>query len=249
MPEVASGDLNGTIAIVTGGARGQGAAFVEELHRLGAKVVIADLLAAEGDALADRLGDRVVFVAHDVSDPESWERVVAETTGAFGGLTALVNNAGINRPRTLLETDAENWHDHLAVNQTGPFLGMKTAAAEMAAGGGGSIVNICSGSSLRGAPKFFAYSAAKWALRGMSRSAAHELAPLGIRVNAIFPGLIETEMLGASGFTDTDRALKLVPLRRLGSPADVAGAVAFLVGPASAYVTGAELVVDGGMFA
>ncbi|MBS1889216.1 MAG: glucose 1-dehydrogenase [Actinobacteria bacterium] len=243
------GDLSATVAIVTGAARGQGAEFARVMCERGASVLLTDLREDEGEASAAALGDRAAFVPHDVADPRAWTTVVAAAEERFGRLTALVNNAGINRPATLPETDDENWSLHLAINQSGPFYGMRAAAPAIERAGGGAIVNICSGSALHGSHRFFAYSATKWALRGMSRAAAVELAPRGIRVNAILPGLVETPMVSEVGFQADAATLAKIPLGRLATPADVARAVAFLVSSESAYLTGAELVVDGGMFA
>jgi 3alpha(or 20beta)-hydroxysteroid dehydrogenase len=243
------GDLTGTVAIVTGAARGQGAEFARVLCDRGASVLLTDVRDAEGEATAAALGERAAFRRHDVSDAGDWDAVVAAAEERFGSLTALVNNAGINRPGTLPETDDENWAAHLAVNQTGPFYGMRAAAPAIERAGGGAIVNICSGSALYGSHRFFAYSASKWALRGMSRSAAKELAPRGVRVNAVFPGLVETAMVTETGHVPDEATLARIPLGRIGMPADVAHTVAFLISPESAYLTGAEIVVDGGMFA
>jgi 3alpha(or 20beta)-hydroxysteroid dehydrogenase len=241
--------LAGTVAIVTGAARGQGAAFARTLVERGAEVMVADLRADEGEELAASLGAAAAFRRHDVSDPAAWEQLIAATEQRFGRVTALVNNAGINRPATLLETDDDNWDSHVAVNQSGPFYGMRAAAPAIERGGGGGIVNICSGSALHGSHRFFAYSASKWALRGMGRAAAVELAPRGIRVNTIFPGLVDTGMIADAGLEPDAATLARIPLGRLATAQDVANAVAYLLSAESVYVTGAELVVDGGMFA
>lgn len=243
------GDLSATVAIVTGAARGQGAEFARTMCERGASVLLTDLRREEGEATAAGIGERAAFAVHDVADPAAWEAVVAAAQERFGRVTALVNNAGVNRPATLPETDDENWNLHLAINQSGPFFGMRAVAPAIGRAGGGAIVNICSGSALHGSHRFFAYSASKWALRGMGRAAAVELAPLGIRVNSIFPGLVETPMVAEAGFEPDAETLARIPLGRLATPADVARAVAFLVSPESAYLTGAELIVDGGMFA
>ncbi|MGE0066283.1 MAG: SDR family NAD(P)-dependent oxidoreductase [Solirubrobacterales bacterium] len=241
--------MDGTVVIVTGGARGQGAAFARTLAERGAEVMLTDLLEAEGEEVASAIGDAAAFHRHDVSDATAWEEVVAATERRFGRITALVNNAGINRPATLLETDDANWASHLAVNQSGPFYGMRAVAPAIERAGGGAIVNICSGSALHGSHRYYAYSAAKWALRGMGRAAAVELAPRGIRVNSIFPGLVDTQMIRDAGFEDDPETLAKIPLGRLASTEDIANAVAYLLGPESTYMTGAEIVVDGGMFA
>ncbi|MBS1862086.1 MAG: SDR family oxidoreductase [Actinobacteria bacterium] len=243
------GDLSATVAIVTGAARGQGAEFARLMCERGAAVLLTDVLEEEGEEVAAALGERAAFVPHDVSDPAAWTAVVAQAEERFGKLTALVNNAGVNRRATLPETDEETWALHLAVNQSGPFYGMREAAPAIERAGGGAIVNICSGSALYGSHNFFAYSASKWALRGMTRAAAVELAPRGIRVNGIFPGLVETPMVEEVGIPTDATTLARIPLGRLATPLDVARAVAFLVSPEADYLTGIELLVDGGMFA
>lgn len=243
------GNLAGTVALVTGAARGQGAEFARILCERGASVLLTDVRDAEGEGMAEVLGERAAFLHHDVADAKAWDAAIGAAEERFGKLTALVNNAGINRPGTLPETDDENWDSHIAINQTGPFYGMRAAAPAIEHAGGGTIVNICSGSALYGSHRFFAYSASKWALRGMSRSAANELAPRGIRVNAIFPGLVETEMVTETGHVPDEATMARIPLGRMGVPADVAHIVAFLISPESGYLTGAEIVVDGGMFA
>lgn len=249
MGEGRVGDLTGTVAIVTGAARGQGAEFARVMCERGASVLLTDVREEEGAATAKALGERAAFRPQDVSDPAEWAAVVEMAERRFGKLTALVNNAGINRPATLPETDDDNWNQHLAINQSGPFYGMRTAAPAIERAGGGAIVNICSGSAFYGSHRFFAYSASKWALRGMSRSAANELGPRGIRVNAIFPGLVETAMVAETGHVPDAATLARIPMGRLGTPADVAACVAFLIGPEAGYLNGAEIVVDGGMFA
>lgn len=244
-----SADLHGTVAIVTGGARGQGASFASTLVKRGAQVMVTDVREQEGAALAKSLGQAAAFMVHDVSDAQAWDALVLATERRFGSLTALVNNAGVNWPATLLDTSQENWEGHIAVNQSGPFYGMRAVAPAIERAGGGAIVNICSGSALHGSHRFYAYSATKWALRGMSRAAAVDLAPRGIRVNAIFPGLVDTQMVRDAGFAEDPTTLAKIPIGRVASPGEVANVVAFLLGAESAYLTGAEIVVDGGMFA
>jgi 3alpha(or 20beta)-hydroxysteroid dehydrogenase len=242
-------ELIDSVVLVTGAARGQGAAFARTLHAQGAKVIITDVNEADGTELASELGDGAMFVALNVADPEAWDRTLRQGEQRFGKVTALVNNAGVTRPGTLLETDDATWQMHIAVNQTGPFYGMRAAAPVIERAGGGAIVNIASGAALYGSHKLYAYCASKWALRGMGRAAANDLAPRGIRVNTIFPGLIDTQMLEDAGIAgDQTAALARIPLGRIGVPQDIAEVVAFLVSPRSSYLTGAEIVVDGGMF-
>ena len=233
-----------TVVLVSGGARGQGAAEARLLVAEGAKVVIGDTREDAGRRLAAELGPAAVFVRHDVADEAEWTRAAAE---ALGGLHGLINNAGIFIPRTLLETDAALFEQHTRVNQFGCFLGMKAAVGAMERAGGGSIVNISSVAGLRGAAGAFAYSATKWALRGMTKSAAVELAPRRIRVNSVHPGPIDTEMLAARSAEENQRRVRQVPLKRMGTAEEVARLVLFLLSDDSAFITGAEMAIDGGV--
>ena len=234
------------VVLISGGARGQGAAEARLLVAEGAKVVIGDLREDAGRRLAAELGPAAVFVRHDVTDEAEWRRAVAAAE-ALGGLHGLVNNAGIFIPRTLLETDTALFEQHTRVNQFGCFLGMKAVVGAMERAGGGSIVNISSVAGLRGAPGAFAYSATKWALRGMTKAAAVELAPRRIRVNSVHPGPIDTEMLNVRSVEENERRVRQVPMKRLGTAEEVARLVLFLLSDDSAYITGAEMAIDGGV--
>lgn len=238
--------FDGKVILVTGGARGQGAAEARLLVQQGAKVVIGDVLEKEGSELAKQLGSSAKFVRQDVTSEADWARAV-QAAESLGGLHGLVNNAAIYQPMLLLETDLELWNRHLLINQTGCFLGMKAVVGPMERSGGGSIVNISSGAGLRGSPQAFAYSTTKWALRGMTKAAAMDLARHKIRVNSIHPGPIETEMLKEWTGDQRVKRLKSVPMRRTGTAEEVAQAVLFLLSDESSYVTGAELAVDGGV--
>lgn len=240
--------FDGKVILISGGARGQGAAEARALVREGAKVVIGDLLEDKGTALARELGNAASFVRHDVTSEADWDRAVKMAEG-MGGLHGLVNNAGIYQPKRLMDTDTELWERHMRVNQTGCFLGMKAVVEPMERSGGGSIVNISSGAGLRGSPQAFAYSATKWALRGMTKSAAMDLAKKKIRVNSVHPGPIETDMIAFRTPEETTRRLKSVPMRRNGSADEVARLVLFLLSDESSYITGAEVAVDGGVTA
>jgi 3alpha(or 20beta)-hydroxysteroid dehydrogenase len=240
--------FDGKVILISGGARGQGAAEARQLVKEGAKVVIGDVLEKEGVALATQLGSAARFLRHDVTSEADWDRAV-KTAEAFGGLHGLVNNAGIYQPKRLAETDAELWDRHLRINQTGCFLGMKAVLAPMERSGGGSIVNISSGAGLRGSPLAFAYSATKWALRGMTKSAAMDLAKKNIRVNSVHPGPIETDMISWRTPEETAKRLKMVPMRRHGTAEEVAQLVLFLLSDESGYITGAEVAIDGGVTA
>lgn len=237
--------FTGKVVLISGGARGQGAAEARLLVAEGARVVLGDLLEAEGRALAEELGPAAQFVRQDVTRPEDWARAVAAAE-SMGGLHGMINNAGIYVPRPLMETDAELFERHMRVNQLGCFLGMQAVVPAMERAGGGSIVNISSTAGLRGSPGALAYCATKWALRGMTKAAAVDLAPKGIRVNSVHPGPIETDMVKV--WSNEQRATRLaqIPIGRIGQPEDVARVVLFLLSEESAYMTGAELSVDGG---
>jgi 3alpha(or 20beta)-hydroxysteroid dehydrogenase len=232
--------------VVTGGARGQGEAEVRALVAHGARVVFGDVLEEPGRALAAELGGQARFVRQDVSSEADWQAVMTEAAG-WGGCHGLVANAGVLRMGGLAQTSAETFDLHVRVNQLGCFLGLKYAAPLLAESGGGSIVNVSSSAGLRAAPAAIAYAATKWAVRGMTKAAAAELAPSGIRVNSIHPGPIATEMLSFQ--TPAERAARIaqVPLGRMGTAGEVASLVVFLLSDESGYITGAEITVDGGV--
>ncbi len=236
----------GKVVLISGGARGQGAAEARLLVAEGAKVVIGDVLEAEGGRLASELGNAAIFVRHDVTQEADWAKAVAAAE-SLGGLHGMVNNAGIFIPRPLLETDAALFERHMRVNQLGCFLGMKVVAGAMERSGGGSIANISSVAGLRGSPGAIAYSATKWALRGMTKAAAIDFAPRGIRVNSVHPGPIDTEMLHVRTLEENQRRLQQVPMKRMGTPDEVAKLVLFLLSDESSYITGAEITIDGGV--
>jgi 3alpha(or 20beta)-hydroxysteroid dehydrogenase len=238
--------FQGKVVLISGGARGQGAAEARLLVAEGAKVVLGDLREEEGRRLAAELGQAAVFMRHDVTEEAAWVRAV-ELAEGLGGLHGLVNNAGIFIPRPLLETDAALFEQHTRINQFGCFLGMKAVVGAMERSGGGSIVNISSVAGLRGVPGAFAYTATKWALRGMTKSAAVELAPRRIRVNSVHPGPIDTEMLRVRSEEENQRRVRQVPMKRLGTAEEVARLVLFLLSDESSYITGAEMSIDGGV--
>lgn len=237
--------LNGKVAIITGAARGQGAAearlFVEE----GASVVLTDVDEG-GHALAAELAPDSVFLKHDVGDPVMWAHVVATTLARFGRVDILVNNAGIYVPGPLASTSLADFERHISVNQIGPFLGMQAVLAPMRAAAGGAIVNVSSAAAMRGLPGQLAYATTKWALRGMTKCAASELAPLGIRVNSVHPGLVDTPMLGGNSPEQLAALRAMVPMRRLARATEIADLVLFLCTDAASYITGAEIMIDGG---
>ncbi|MEU4599946.1 SDR family oxidoreductase [Nocardia sp. NPDC023988] len=232
------GRLTGKVAVISGGARGMGAAHARRFVDEGASVVIGDVLDDEGAALASELGVRYQHL--DVREPEQWQAVVRTAVEEFGGLHVLVNNAGIVNGNLLVDFALEEWQRIIDINLTGTFLGMQAAVPAMT--DGGSIVNISSVEGMRGSPGLHGYTATKFAVRGLTKSAALELAPQGIRVNSVHPGLISTPM------TEGIPADFLqIPLARAAQPDEVSALVAYLASDESSYSTGAEFVVDGGL--
>jgi len=244
------GKLDGKVAIVTGGARGQGGAEATLFRAEGAEVVITDVLREEGASLAGEIG--ATFIAHDVRSEEEWAEVVRQTTERHGRIDVLVNNAGIFQRAKLVDTDLATYRRIIDVNQVGVFLGMRTVAPTMIDQGAGSIVNISSVAGLRASPGGFAYGASKFAVTGMTKSAAMELARHGVRVNSIHPGMIDTDMMTevTSGSAERhDRFARSIPMRRAAEPTEVANLALFLASDDSSYCTGSEFTVDGGMTA
>lgn len=234
--------------MITGGSRGQGADEVRLFAEQGAQVVIADVREAEGKALALELGGNVCFVKLDVTQEVEWTRAVAVARSAFGGLDILVNNAGLFAISPLAECTLDNYMRIIRVNQVGAFLGMRAVAKVMETGG--SIVNISSVLGIVANSGTMAYTASKFAIRGMTKVAALELAPRKIRVNSIHPGLIETDMV--RDLMSDDQLQELVdalPLKRIGTGSDVARIALFLASDDSAFCTGSEFVCDGGEIA
>jgi 3alpha(or 20beta)-hydroxysteroid dehydrogenase len=238
--------LDGKIALITGAARGQGAAAARRFVEDGARVVLTDVLDDQGKELAAELGAEYCHL--DVSSEEDWASAVAFTEETYGDITVLVNNAGILHFSALAETTLADYQRVIGINQVGTFLGMRAVVASMTRAGGGSIVNVSSVEGLAGMPFLVAYTASKFAIRGMTKVAALELGKHGIRVNSVHPGAIDTSMVSETlGHPiDISPIGKKVALRRIGRPEDVAGVVLFLAGDDSAYCTGAEIAVDGG---
>lgn len=242
------GRLDNKVAIVTGGAQGQGAEIVRRFAAEGAKVVIADVAKEAGQALADELGDQTHFAAHDVSDAASWATLVEDANDRFGAVNVLANNAGILRFGDIERMPTDEVELIWRVNQLGTFLGMQAVTRTMRKNGGGSIINASSIEGLAGMPSCTAYAATKWAIRGMTKCAAMELGPKGIRVNSVHPGMIDTPMTRVHG---GDAAMEYgaskVPLGRVGYPEDIAPLYVFLASDESAYINGAEIAIDGGV--
>jgi 3alpha(or 20beta)-hydroxysteroid dehydrogenase len=243
--------LAGRSVIVSGGARGIGAAVARALHAQGAFVIIGDILAERGRDLAHDLGERVHYAALDVTNADDWCAAADAAMLPGHQLAALVNNAGIHRACAIQDETASTMTEVWRVNLLGALLGMQAVLPAMRAAGAGSIVNVSSAAGLRGTPNRAAYASSKWALRGLTKVASGELGPYGIRVNSIHPGAIETNMMtNAPSFsTTTGNPLAAVPLGRAGTPIEVADLVAFLVSDDSAYITGAEISIDGGVTA
>ncbi len=257
------GRLDGKIAIVTGASRGMGEAEARLFVAEGARVVLTDLLAERGAAVAAELGDAAHFVAHDVTDEVAWQRVLEETRARFGTPDVLVNNAGILHVAPLVATSAADLHRVLDVNLVGPFLGMKVVGAAMAEAGRGSIVNVSSTGGMVGMSMISAYVASKWGLRGLTKSAAIEFGHQGVRVNSLHPGGVATAMAGgaesvlgeppAPGTVERDPQLAALdarsasqPIPRIGRPIEIARLALFLASEESSYCTGMEFVADGG---
>lgn len=238
--------MAGKVVLISGGARGQGAADARLFVAEGARVAIGDVLDDEGSALAESLGTAARYVHLDVREPGDWDAAIAAAQDALGPLTTVVNNAGVLTFGGV-DTPLDRYRRTIDVNQIGVFLGMQHTAPVLAANGGGAIVNIASTAGLVGLGNMLAYTASKWAIRGMTRAAAVELAAQGIRVNAVLPGSVATDMMFRTfGPSPPPEAFATVPLRRPGTPEELAEAVLFLASDASSYVTGQELVVDGG---
>jgi 3alpha(or 20beta)-hydroxysteroid dehydrogenase len=244
------GRLSGKIALITGAAGGQGAAAARRFAEEDARVVVADVRDDEGKALADELGAH--FVHLDVSEEDGWAAAVAEVTEVYAPPNVLVNNAGILHFARLQDTTLADYQRVIQINQVGTFLGMRAVVRGMVKAGGGSIINVSSIEGLRAAPLLSAYTASKFAIRGMTKVAALELAGKGVRVNSVHPGMIETGMLPSAlggQAVDLTFAGKKVPLGRVGQPEEVAQLTVFLASDESSYCTGAEFVADGGVTA
>lgn len=251
------GRLDARVAIVTGAARGQGAADAARMAAEGARVVLTDVLTDEGEQAAANINaehpESAAFLPHDVTSEERWREVVGETVERFGGVHVLVNNAGVASFGPIATMSEHEYRAVIDVNQVAVFLGMQAVVGPMSdtvkrTGLGGSIVNISSVEGMVGTPGIVAYVASKWAVRGMTKTAALEFGPLGIRVNSVHPGLVDTEMIRPAveaGLVEGWAAS--LPVPRMATADEIAGLVAYLASEESGYCTGAEFVIDGGM--
>lgn len=241
--------LENKVALITGGSSGQGAAEARLFSKEGAAVVIVDVNDKPGEELAAAIrgeGGKALYLHLDVAEEADWISAVAETKKAFGALHVLVNNAGIMRRQTVMGTTREAWDIVVAVNMTGPALGMKAAAPLIRDSGGGSIINVSSVAGL--VPHFdAAYTASKFGLRGLTKTASVEFAPWQIRVNSIHPSQVsDTGFFRTAQPGNADSARMSIPWGRQGTPLEMAQAVLFLASDESVFITGAEIAVDGG---
>lgn len=242
--------LDGKVALVTGAARGMGEATARLLASQGARVVVADILDREGEAVAASLGETARYVHLDVTDRAQWQAAVAEA-GRLGPLNVLVNNAAVIIHKTIMDTTEEDFMQVTRINQLGVFLGMQAVFESMKAAGGGSIVNVSSIDGLQSKNSLVAYSASKWAVRGMTKTAALEMGKYGIRVNSVHPGGVYTDMHGKDHMTreQADGMYSWQALPRVGMPEEIAAVTAFLASDEGSYCTGSEFVADGGWHA
>ncbi|MFC9972834.1 glucose 1-dehydrogenase [Spirillospora sp. NPDC127200] len=236
--------LQDKVVIVTGGARGLGAAAARRMARDGARLVVTDLLAEEGDKTAAGIGG--LFVEHDVTSADGWTAVVEAALERFGRVDGLVNNAGIASSSLIENESVEYFEKVLKINLTGVFLGLKAVIEPMKAAGGGSIVNISSAAGLTALPLTSGYGASKWGVRGLTKIAAVELGRHRIRVNSVHPGMTYTPMTAEHGAQVGEGNFPLSALGRVGVPEEIGEAVSFLISDAASYMTGAEVAVDGG---
>jgi 3alpha(or 20beta)-hydroxysteroid dehydrogenase len=243
-----SGCLVDQVVLVTGGLGGIGFATARRVVEQGGRALVTDLAPDDGGRVAAELADRAQYLPLDVRSPSGWRAAVDHAVRAFGSLTVLVNNAGVWRPGALAEVTVADATLSFEVNQLGCLLGMQAVIEPMRAAGGGCIVNVSSAAAMGGFPNQIAYGGTKWAVRGMTKTAAMELGEFGIRVNSVHPGSIDTPMTAAVVRAGPD-PFAFLPVPRRGEPDEVATLIVQLAAPSSGYLTGAEIVVDGGLTA
>lgn len=242
------GRVQGKVILVTGSAQGMGETHVRRFIQEGAKVVLTDLNIEKGQALADELGENALFIKQDVTSESGWERVISQIEQHFGSVDVLVNNAGITMSKSILDMSLGEYRRIIEINQVSIFLGMKAVIPAMKKAKSGSIINISSINGLVGGA--IGYTDSKFAVRGMTKAAALECSPFGIRVNSVHPGVIETPMIMQGDTKDAvETFAKHIPLRRIAKPEEVTSMVLYLASDDSSYSTGAEFVVDGGLTA
>ena len=236
------------VAIITGGAAGMGEAHVRRFIDEGAKVVLTDVNAEKGEALSEKLGENALFIEHDVTDEAGWEKVVATAEETFGPVNILVNNAGISPVLSLEHSSIEDYMNVVNINQVSVFLGMKYVVPSMKKADTGSIINVSSINGMNGG--VIGYTDTKFAVRGMTKAAAKELAQYDIRVNSVHPGVINTPMVQESdAFEQIQAMVGMIPLQRMAEPQEISQLVLFLASDDSSYSTGSEFIADGGILA
>ncbi|NLU69209.1 glucose 1-dehydrogenase [Streptomyces sp. HNM0574] len=239
-------DLQGKVVVVTGGARGLGAAAAREVVAGGGSVVVTDVLEHEGRETAEALGSAARFHHHDVTSEDDWQTVLEHAVAEFGQLTGVVNNAGVSAASLLEHESVAHFRKVLDINLTGVFIGMQKAIPLLRAAGGGSIVNISSAAGLTALPLTGPYGASKWGVRGLTKIGAMELSESRIRVNSVHPGMVYTPMTAVTGLERGEGNYPGTAMGRAGEPEEIAAAVAFLLSDAASYMTGSEIAVDGG---
>ncbi len=236
------------VAIVTGGARGMGESHVRRFVEEGAKVVFTDINEEVGEKLSSELGENALFVKHDVTDESGWQEVIEKTEAAFGPVNVLVNNAGISMSKSIFDMSVEDYKKIIDINQVSVFLGIKAVLPSMQKAEGGSIVNISSMNGIVGGA--VGYTDSKFAVRGLTKAAALQVGHLGIRVNSVHPGVIETPMVTeGDGVEQIKEFAKHIPMRRMAQSEEVTNMVLFLASSDSSYSTGSEFIIDGGLTA